>query len=108
MSDRRLIKENLRELDPEMSFTMKFACAMKWDEMQETDDPRCKHCERCDLHVFDLVGLNPTEISELVRKNGGEICGQAHVRNDNTLNFDPCRFPRRALQGKIKPMFPDG
>ena len=108
MSGRKVIKDRLQELDPAIDFTLKFSCSMKWEEMHETDDSRCKHCEKCDLRVFDLVDLNPAEIDELLKANGGEICGQAYFRNDNRISFNECNFPKRILRGKIKPSFPNG
>ena len=74
--------------------------------MESTDDSRCKFCSRCDLQVFNLIGLEPAEINLLVEENDSEICGQAFFRNDNTLSFSECKFPRRVLRGKIRPSFP--
>ena len=107
MSDRKQLKERLREFNADMNFTLKFSCPMNWEEMEEVGD-RCRHCAKCELPVYDLVGLDAADIDELLAANDGEICGQAYIRNDNRLSFDECKYPRRILRGKVKPSFPNG
>ena len=106
MKESKALKKRLHEVNSEVEFTLEFSCPMNWDDLESTDDERCRHCPKCELPVFDLVGLNAIAIEELIAANGGEVCGNAYIRNDNRLSFEECTSPRKALRGKIRPVFP--
>ena len=104
MSKHQELSIQIKEINPGIGFELAYSCPLRWEEMAKTQDERCRHCTECDLNVFDLVGLTNEEIQELIAAHDGEICGRAYFRSDNTLAMNPCKFPRKALRGKIRPV----
>ncbi|TNE90886.1 MAG: hypothetical protein EP330_07150 [Deltaproteobacteria bacterium] len=87
---------------PEARLQLTFACPVAWDAMQPVGEG-VRHCGTCARAVFELRGRAAAEVQALVTAHGGELCGQAWVREDGRLVFGECEAPRRLLRGRIRP-----
>ena len=53
-------------------------------------DERQRHCDRCALQVYNLSAMTRREISDLVSKAEGRVCGRFFRRQDGTLLTRDC------------------
>jgi hypothetical protein len=63
-------------------------CNVSWTEMQGSD--RTRTCDRCQLTVYNFVGLPPDAILELIRQHESKLCAQLYVRADGTATLESC------------------
>lgn len=69
-------------------------CPARWADME--GDDRVRFCQQCELHVYDLTNLAPTEVEDLVRTTEGRLCGRLFRRADGTLTAKNCPVGLRA------------
>ncbi|MBL8909768.1 MAG: hypothetical protein JNM17_03590 [Archangium sp.] len=77
-------------------------CSMTWEAMR--GNSRVRHCDECNLKVFEISKLTEAEVRALLAKNGGRICGQIFKRKDGTVLTRDCpegvaAMHRRLLAG---------
>ncbi len=67
-------------------------CHESWAAM--TGDERVRHCERCDLNVYNLSEMDRTGAEELIRNSEGRMCIRYHARADGTIITRDCPVGR--------------
>ena len=74
-------------------------CDMKWEDM--TGDDRVRHCEVCDLNVYNFAAMSEDEANELLASAEGRICGRLWRRFDGTIITADCPVGLRAVRRKM-------
>jgi len=73
-------------------------CNVPWDSMR--GDDRTRHCDQCNLNVYNLADMPRGEAEQLVASHEGQLCIRMHVRIDGTFIAQNCpvgmRLARRA------------
>ena len=107
MFEKYKLKKRIKEISKDVNFRIAYKCPVAWEDMiKVSEDDKVKHCKKCKLNVYNLLGLTSDEISQIVQENGGQICGQVNIRNeDNSVLFGNCdEVPARIIRrGKIVP-----
>lgn len=65
------------------------ACPVAWEDMAVITET-IRHCDRCELRVYDLSDRSPSEIRALWRAHEGRLCAQVTVRGDGTVVAGDC------------------
>ena len=73
-------------------------CSARWDEMH--GDYRSRHCDQCDLQVYNISGLTNTEATKLITTNGGRTCIRLRRRTDGTVITKDC--PRGLWEYRVR------
>lgn len=55
-----------------------------------TGDDRVRHCDQCNLNVYNFAELTRAEIEELVATREGSLCARLYKRADGTLITKDC------------------
>src|SRR5688572_14713159 len=58
-------------------------CPVPWDQMQ--GDSRVRFCTRCEKNVYNLSAMTTEEAEQVIRENGGHLCGQIQRRGDGSI-----------------------
>ncbi len=58
-------------------------CDADWESMQ--GDERARHCEQCELNVYNLSNMTRQEATNLILTEEGGICGRFFRRKDGTV-----------------------
>lgn len=74
-------------------------CDMKWDDM--TGDDRVRHCDACDLNVYNFAAMTEDEANALLASAEGRICGRLWRRADGTVITRDCPVGLRAIRRKM-------
>ena len=74
-------------------------CSASWEQMQ--GDDRVRHCDACNLNVYNLAAFTEGEISDLVAKRKGRLCGRIYQRQDGTVLTQNCPVGLRAVARRI-------
>ncbi len=91
-SSLRLIAEDYdmkQSLDVMPRVRIASPCPMRWEDL--VGDERVRHCDRCRLNVYNIVGLSAAEAGALIRsREGSRLCLRAYRRSDGTLTTRDC------------------
>jgi carboxypeptidase family protein len=82
--------ENIRIASP---------CSADWEQMP--GDDRVRHCQACNLNVYNLTAFTEQEIRELVANRQGRLCGRIYQRRDGTALTQNCPVGMRAVARRI-------
>ena len=63
-------------------------CPADWDQM--TGDDRVRHCDQCDLNVYNLSDMTRRDAETLIQQNEGQMCVQLYKRHDGTVITADC------------------
>jgi len=63
-------------------------CHAAWEEMAGND--RVRHCQECNLNVYNFAAMTEAEIATLVRSTEGRLCARLYRRTDGTLLTADC------------------
>ncbi|MEQ1764414.1 MAG: carboxypeptidase-like regulatory domain-containing protein [Pyrinomonadaceae bacterium] len=74
-------------------------CHIGWDSM--VGDDRARFCGSCDRHVFNIVGLNGSEIESLVENTEGRLCVRMYQRADATVLTEDCSVGLRLIRKRV-------
>jgi len=74
-------------------------CTADWEQMN--GDDRVRHCDACNLNVYNLAAFTETEIRELVANRKGRLCGRIYQRRDGTVLTQNCPVGMRAVARRI-------
>jgi hypothetical protein len=74
-------------------------CPVDWEKMQ--GDDRVRHCEACNLNVYNLTAFTESEIRELVANHSGRLCGRIYQRRDGTVMTQNCPVGMRAVARRM-------
>jgi hypothetical protein len=69
-------------------------CSASWDNMPGND--RVRHCQQCDLDVYNFSELTSPEINQLVITRTGRMCARFYERADGTMLTENCPVGFRA------------
>ncbi|GJM25758.1 MAG: hypothetical protein DHS20C16_21730 [Phycisphaerae bacterium] len=67
-----------------------------------TGDDRVRHCERCDLNVFNLSDMNRADAEELILNSEGRLCVRYHARADGTIITRDCPVGRGLVRRRLR------
>ena len=70
-------------------------CSVPWETMN--GDERSRHCQLCDLKVYNISEMTAAEVGNLVEKTEGRICGRLFLRADGTVISKDCPVGLRAF-----------
>lgn len=74
-------------------------CTANWEQMQ--GDDRVRHCDACNLNVYNLAAFTENEIRDLVANRNGRLCGRIYQRKDGTVLTQNCPVGLRAVARRI-------
>lgn len=74
-------------------------CPANWEQMQGND--RVRHCDACNLNVYNLAAFTESEIRALVANRKGRLCGRIYQRRDGTVLTQNCPVGMRAVARRI-------
>lgn len=74
-------------------------CTADWEQMQ--GDDRVRHCDACNLNVYNLAAFTESEIRALVANRKGRLCGRIYQRRDGTVLTQNCPVGLRAVARRI-------
>jgi len=74
-------------------------CSANWEQMQ--GDDRVRHCDACNLNVYNLAEFTDNEILDLVANRKGRLCGRIYQRRDGTVLTQNCPVGPRAVTRRI-------
>jgi hypothetical protein len=63
-------------------------CRADWNAMEGDDKKR--FCLSCKKHVHNFSAMTETEIMDLYRQQGGDLCIRFYVRKDGTMIVGDC------------------
>src|SRR6476646_10123066 len=64
-------------------------------------DDRVRHCDACNLNVYNLAAFTEAEIRELVANRKGRLCGRIYQRRDGTVLTQNCPVGVRTVTRRI-------
>jgi hypothetical protein len=82
--------ENIRIASP---------CSAKWEQMP--GDDRIRHCEACNLNVYNFTAFTEQEIRDLLANRQGRLCVRLYQRSDGTVLMQNCPIRLRAVARRI-------
>lgn len=65
-------------------------CRASWKEMQQIEGNCVRHCDICDLHVYNLSEMSRREAVKLVEQHQGHLCVHFYRRRDGTILTRNC------------------
>jgi hypothetical protein len=67
-------------------------CPMKWEDMHAVrDGAQVRHCDQCDLNVYNLSAMTAAQAEALlVAHEGRRLCGAFYRREDGTILTSDC------------------
>ena len=74
-------------------------CTVPWSSM--TGDERTRHCQKCNLNVFNLSDMTRPEAEELILARHGRLCIRYYQRSDGTILTSDCPDGIRAARRKL-------
>lgn len=76
-------------------------CIASWEAM--AGDDRVRHCEQCQLNVYNLSAISRIEAQTLLREHAGRICVRLYRRRDGTVITQDCpRGVRKAVTFAVR------
>ena len=70
-------------------------CSVPWNAM--TGDEKSRHCEMCNLNVYNFSEMTEREVKNLIEKTEGRICARLYKRADGTVLTKDCPVGLRAI-----------
>jgi hypothetical protein len=74
-------------------------CTADWEQMKGGD--RVRHCDACNLNVYNLAAFTEAEIRALMANRKGRLCGRIYQRRDGTVLMQNCPVGMRAVARSI-------
>jgi len=87
-------------LNTDVEVHLAFSCPVSWESMSLLGDG-IRHCSTCESPVFDLLGASKKEVTALLRKHKGKVCGQVMAREDGKVVFGACQESTRLARGGL-------
>ena len=78
-------------------------CPVQWGDMNPVGDgERVRHCDQCDLNVYNLSAMMADEAEALLVANEGRrICGTFYRREDGTVLTRDCPVGLALVRAKL-------
>ena len=74
-------------------------CPISWEQM--TGDSRVRFCDHCQLNVYNISELSPSEAESLIALTEGRLCARLFRRADGTVLTKDCPVGLRALRMRV-------
>lgn len=74
-------------------------CHFNWENM--SGDERVRFCQSCKLNVYNISEMTTAEITNLITKTEGRICGRIYRRSDGTVLTKDCPIGVRAQVKRV-------
>ena len=74
-------------------------CTVDWETMSGND--RVRHCDQCELNVYDLSSMHRADAERLLRDSEGRLCVRLHRRHDGTVITQDCPVGLRAVRQRV-------
>ena len=74
-------------------------CSADWNQMPGND--RVRHCEACNLNVYNFSAMTEPEIKRLVAEREGRLCALMYRRTDGTMLTQNCPVGLKALTRRL-------
>ena len=74
-------------------------CPISWEQM--TGDNRVRHCDHCDLNVYNISELSRIEAEALIASTEGRLCARLFRRADGTVLTKDCPVGLRAVRMRL-------
>jgi hypothetical protein len=74
-------------------------CPVSWDRM--TGDDRVRHCDECQLSVYNIAELTRAEAEALIANSEGRVCARIYRRADGTVITRDCPVGLRAIRRRV-------
>ncbi len=74
-------------------------CPTSWEQM--AGDDRVRHCDLCNLHVYNIAELTRKEAKTLIANSEGRVCAQLYRRSDGTVITKDCPVGLRAIRRHV-------
>lgn len=74
-------------------------CPVSWEKMR--GDSRVRHCDHCQLNVYNISSLSRSEAEALVMSKEGRFCARLYRRSDGTVLTRDCPVGLRAMRRRI-------
>lgn len=74
-------------------------CSISWNEM--TGDDRTRHCDQCELNVYNVAGMTRDEVARLVEESNGRLCMRLVRRADGSVMTKDCPVGLRAYRKRL-------
>lgn len=75
-------------------------CPADWSKM--AGDDRVRHCNACNLNVYDLSEMTREEATRLVFETEGRVCARFYRRNDGTVVTNDCPRGIAVLRKRLR------
>ena len=72
-------------------FTIPTPCTMDWGLMP--GDDRVRFCGQCQKSVYNLSAMTSQQADDLLRTQGGDLCGRLYQRPDGSVVTSDCSQP---------------
>ncbi len=74
-------------------------CHFNWENMSGNE--RVRFCQSCKLNVYNISEMTSTEVTNLITKTEGRICGRIYRRSDGTVLTKDCPVGVRAQVKRV-------
>jgi len=74
-------------------------CPTSWEKM--AGDDRVRHCQECQLNVYNLSEMTRQEAEQLIASREGRLCVRFYRRADGTILARDCPKGLRALTARV-------
>ncbi|HZI57955.1 MAG TPA: carboxypeptidase-like regulatory domain-containing protein [Verrucomicrobiae bacterium] len=74
-------------------------CPADWEKM--IGDDRVRHCNQCNLNVYNLSAMTGLEARELVAKHEGRLCLRFYHRKDGTILTQNCPVGLKVVMQRV-------
>lgn len=81
------------------SISVASPCSMRWEDM--TGDDRVRHCQHCNLNVYNLSGMTRKESEDLLLTRTGRLCARFYRRADGTVLTADCPVGLAAARQRL-------
>jgi hypothetical protein len=75
-------------------------CPESWDAMR--GDDRVRHCDRCDLNVYNFAHWTAEEVGVLLDRAGERLCGRLFRRQDGSILLRDCPVGFAAIRRNLR------
>jgi hypothetical protein len=74
-------------------------CPADWNKM--VGDERVRHCDECNLNVYNLSAMTERQVHALIAESSGQrLCTRFYRRTDGTVLTQDCPWSFRAMRRK--------
>ena len=74
-------------------------CSADWEKM--VGDERVRHCNQCNLNVYNLSALSSLEAHDLLAKCEGRLCVRFYHRKDGTILTRNCPVGLKIVMRRV-------